>query len=128
MRFNYAVLLHEDQLIAARSTSKGWKVINPRQLPSDKGRAVCVFIGGNGVIGTRVSLPVAREAEIRRAAPFAVEEELAADIADTHFALGARKDGSAERDVRIVSKEEMQAWTDVLQAHGLKKLGSLFGC
>lgn len=120
MRFNYAVLLIDGQVIASRATSKGWKIISPRQLPGDKGRSVCVIIGGAAIMGARVSLPAAREAEVRRAAPFAIEEEIASDIAETHFAIGPKLSETSERDIRVVSNSLMDRFSDALETHGLK--------
>lgn len=120
MRFNYAVLLNGEQLIACRATSKGWRIINPRQLPGDKGRSVCAFIGGGGITGLRVPLPAAREAEVRRAVPFAVEEELATDLSENHFAIGPKREEGTDRDIQIASKGEMEEWTQTLEKYGLK--------
>lgn len=126
MRFSYTVLLLGEQLVAAKATSKGWKVIKPHQLPNDKGRGVCVFVGGAGVSGMGVTLPAAREAEVRRAAPFAIEEELATDVADTHFAIGSKQNDSPIRDIRVASKSDMQSWADTLQTYGLRNSPIVF--
>lgn len=78
-----------------------------------------VLVRGTEATAHTVALP--REANERRltaAAAFALEEALAADPADLHFALGAA--GEAKRLVVVASHAAMKSWTAQLAALGVK--------
>lgn len=78
---------------------------------------VTLFVPGTEVNILSASLPARSETEARRAAPFAVEDELAVSIEDTHFALGpAGRDLQTPRAVHFIALATLQMWTDWLAA------------
>ncbi len=57
-----------------------------------------------------VRLPTRNEAEARRAAPYAIEDELAVPAEDVHLALGPKPANGATRELHACSPEIMRAW------------------
>lgn len=57
-----------------------------------------------------VSLPTRSEREARRAAPYAIEDELAVPAEDVHIALGPKLPGSTNRELHVYSSAVMDAW------------------
>jgi general secretion pathway protein L len=66
-------------------------------------------------------LPVAAksEAEARKAALYAIEDDLAQSVEDVHLLLGPKQSGTNARDIYVVDKALLQHWTERLQAIGL---------
>lgn len=62
-----------------------------------------VLLPGSSVLMTQVRLPKTRHAEQRKAIPFAIEEQLATDVDNLHFALGQRSP-FAELTVAVIDK------------------------
>jgi general secretion pathway protein L len=60
-------------------------------------------------------LPVKSGARLLQVVPFALEEQMATDIEDLHFAVG-RRDDRPGTPVAAVSKEQMQSWVAALKA------------
>ena len=58
-------------------------------------------------------LPVRNEAQARRAAPFAIEDDIAVDPATVHVALGPQPD-SGPRLLAVAAKDKMGQWTAAL--------------
>jgi general secretion pathway protein L len=86
------------------------------------GPFVALFVTGDKVIAVvpaldvalhRVELPVRSDAQARRAAPFAVEDDVAADPGHVHVALGGPLADGA-RLVAIASRDKMDAWAGAL--------------
>lgn len=74
-----------------------------------------LFAHGTDVSVFSTVLPSRSEAESRRAAPYAVEDEIATPIEETHFALGEPpQELQTPRAVHVVAIEQMKIWTDVL--------------
>lgn len=67
----------------------------------------------------RVPVAAASEAEARKAALYAVEDDLAQSVEDVHILLGPKQSGSRERDIYVVDKGLMQYWMQQLQSIGL---------
>jgi len=69
----------------------------------------------------RFQIPVAArsESEARRAALYALEDEIAQPIEDVHLTLGPRSRGDASRVVFVVDKSLFEYWTGLLRSHGL---------
>lgn len=89
------------------------------------GRPVTVYVPGEDVLLTEVSLPGGRRAQLLRAVPYAVEDRLAEDIDDVHVALAAQPGdampgGSTRRwPVAVVARARLEAWLAHLKAAGL---------
>lgn len=79
---------------------------------------VVAVVPGTAVLLRTVALPVKSEAQARTAAAFALEDELAAEPENLHFALGPRQtDG--ERAVAVIAAATMAGWLARLRAIGV---------
>jgi general secretion pathway protein L len=67
----------------------------------------------------RVSVAATSEAEARKAALYAVEDDIAQSVEDVHILLGPKQSGSRERDIYVADKALMQHWMQQLQTIGL---------
>lgn len=86
---------------------------------SASGAQVVVLAPGEDVLLTEVFLPGQNRQKIRKAVPYAVEDQLIDDVEEMHFALGARS-GEGRYGVAIVEQTRMQAWADSLQQAGVQ--------
>jgi general secretion pathway protein L len=64
----------------------------------------------------RVPVAAKSESEARKTALYAVEDDLAQPVEDVHLTLGPKGKTDAARDVYIVDRRLMRAWTDALAA------------
>ena len=83
------------------------------------GRKVTVLIPGTDALLAEPVVPVKSGTKLAQVVPFALEEQLASDVDDLHFAVGKR-DTRPGVPVVVVSHAHMQAWLATLQAAGLK--------
>lgn len=83
---------------------------------------VIALVPGTSVLRTSVDLPVRGAGKMLQALPFAMEESLAADVDNLHFAAGKREpDGRLA--VAAVERLEMEAWLELLAAAGVEPIG-----
>lgn len=82
------------------------------------GRKVVLIVPGTDVYLAEPVLPLKSGAKLLQVVPFALEEQMAADVEDLHFALG-RRDERPGTPVAVVSHEQMAAWQTMLQEAGL---------
>ena len=83
------------------------------------GRRVLVFVPTADVVFRRVTVPTRNRARIAAAVPYLLEDQLAADVDDLHFAVGERgADGSVA--VAIVARTRMDAWFAALHEVGIQ--------
>lgn len=78
-----------------------------------------VLVPGEAVLLTRAVVPSKQMRQVLQAVPFMVEEQLASDIDDCHFAVGERVDGGAVR-VAVVDRQRLGNWLDRLAAAGVR--------
>jgi len=82
------------------------------------GRKVIALVPGTEVHLASPTLPVKRGAQLEQVMRYALEENLASDIDDLHFAMGKRQlDGSTP--VAVVGHPQMAAWQQRLAAAGI---------
>lgn len=80
----------------------------PRELPTT------LLVPGESVLLLTVHLPKTSTAQLRRAVPYALEEQLIDNVENLHFAIGKQNsDGNVL--VAIVQKTLLQAWLDQCQ-------------
>lgn len=79
---------------------------------------VIVAVPGQDVLMTRVTLPAGTKRHLQRIIPYALEEELASDIEQLHFAWPEVK--GAELPVAVIAKERMDWWLKVLSDAGIE--------
>jgi general secretion pathway protein L len=83
------------------------------------GRRIAALLPSSDVLITEVELPQKSGVRPQQIAPFALEEQLAADIETLHFAVGARDDRSGRTAVAVVTRSLMERWVAALAAEGL---------
>jgi general secretion pathway protein L len=81
-------------------------------------RSVIALVPAASVLSTSVDIPIKGGARLRAALPFALEEQLADDVEDLHFATGQRGE-SGLLPVTVVSRDQMTAWVAALDAAGI---------
>lgn len=78
-----------------------------------------VVLPGAWVTTQQVQIPVRQGRRLRQAVPYALEDRLAEDVEELHFALGSGEaDGTIP--VAIVSRARMLQWLGALEAVGLR--------
>jgi general secretion pathway protein L len=67
---------------------------------------------------TSATIPSKQPRQIMQAVPYAVEEKLAADIEDCHFAVGERQ-ANGDISVAVMERLALSRWIDSIKAAGL---------
>jgi len=83
------------------------------------GRHVCVLVPGTDVLLAQPELPAKAGAKLQQIVPYALEEQLAEDIDNLHFAIGRRSGDSTTVPVAVVSQSLMDEWLTSLRAAGI---------
>jgi general secretion pathway protein L len=83
------------------------------------GCRVTVFVSGVEVVLTDVALPVMNKQKLLKAIPFALEEQLASDVEDNHFAAGERPQPD-KITVAIVERTMIDQWLNNLKDVGIQ--------
>lgn len=84
------------------------------------GRKTVVLVPGTDVLLAEPVLPLKSSgAKLAQVVPFALEEQLASDVEDMHFAVGKR-DSRPGTPVAAVAHARMKEWLAVLQDAGLQ--------
>lgn len=82
-------------------------------------KSVVALVPGNKVYLTAVNIPTRNRMRLLQAIPYALEEQLAEDVHDLHFAVGDRlEDGRVP--VAVVNKLQMQQWAMDLKQAGIQ--------
>lgn len=108
--------------IASAETRRAWAVeCAPLEvvLAQATGRRVVVLVPGEDIRLDQLDLPVKQAAKAALAAPFALEESLAEDVDDLHFAVGARQAGGGF-PVAVVRHSLMAHWLAPLREAGIR--------
>jgi general secretion pathway protein L len=89
--------------------------------PRAAGRHVVVLVPGTEVLLAQPELPPAKAgAKLQQLVPYALEEQLAEDIEELHFAVGRRQGEAARVPVAVVARKLMDEWTTRLKSSGLE--------
>ncbi len=83
------------------------------------GRHVCVLVPGTDVLLAEPEVPVKAGTKLQQVVPYALEEQLAEDIDDLHFAIGRRAPDSPSTPVAVVAHALMDDWLTTLKSAGL---------
>ncbi len=86
--------------------------------PIAKERPVVVVAPGSSVTLARPELPVKSGAKLAQVVPYAMEESLAGEVENFHFAIGAT-DADGSTQVAALRREELRGWLDALAAAGI---------
>jgi len=101
----------------ARRGNVSWGSLNDAAEQSRTHKTI-VLVPGTDVLLAEPVLPLKSGAKLAQVVPFALEEQLAADVEDMHFAVGKR-DSRPGTPVAAVSRARMDEWIDLLKAVGL---------
>jgi len=111
-----------------------WLVVDARGAPSSPpqsgpltlaaarapGRRVCVLVSGAEVLLAEPDVPVRAGAKVQQLVPYALEEQLAEDIEELHFALGKRASESMRVPVAVVARALLDQWLAELRSAGIE--------
>lgn len=84
------------------------------------GRRVCALVPGSDVLLAEPELPPRSGARLQQLVPYALEEQLADNIDELHFAIGRRAADSNRTPVAVVGRALMNEWLAALRAAGLQ--------
>jgi general secretion pathway protein L len=82
-------------------------------------RRVCALVPASDVTTLEADLPLKAGAKLLQAVPFAVEDQLAENVEDLHFALGERVEGQ-RATVAAVARVTLDGWLAELAKAGLR--------
>ena len=82
------------------------------------GRRVLLLVPATELLLTQARVPSRNRQRVLKAVPFALEEQLAGDLEDLHFALAAPR--GEEHPVAVVALARMDAWLAACAAAGLQ--------
>lgn len=111
-----------------------WLVVDPRgnpvgapqsgplslAAPRTAGRRICVLVPGNDVLLTEPEVPAKSGTKLAQVVPYALEEQLAEDIDDLHFAIGRRAPDSSRTPVAVVARALLDEWLTLLKSSGIE--------
>ncbi len=86
-------------------------------LPQASGRKLVVLAPGEDVAVHHADIPSRNQQKVLQAAPFMLEDKLAEDVDNLHFAAGPRL--GAGHLIAVVSHERMRGWMHTLTEQGL---------
>jgi len=106
----------------ARGAPAGLAQAGPLTLAAARaaGRRVCVLVPGTDVLLAEPDVPVRAGAKLQQLVPYALEEHLADDIDDLHFALGKRAGETSRAPVAVVARALLDEWLAMLRASGIE--------
>jgi len=87
--------------------------------PLSSGRRTVVLVPAVRVLRTRAEVPVKGASRIAQALPFALEDLLAEDVEELHFAAGTRY-ADEQVAVAVVRRERMDSWLAQLATAGIQ--------
>jgi general secretion pathway protein L len=82
------------------------------------GGSVRVLVPTEAVTLLSARIPTRQRQRLRQALPFALEDQLAADVETLHFAAAARPGGD-EVPCAVVDRATLRSWLDALEAAGI---------
>ena len=111
-----------------------WLVVDPRgnavgapqsgplslAAPRTAGRRICVLVPGNDVLLAEPEVPTKAGTKLAQVVPYALEEQLAEDIDDLHFAIGRRVPDSSRTPVAVVARALLDEWLTLLKSSGIE--------
>lgn len=86
------------------------------------GKKVIGLVPARSVLRTDTDIPVRSTSKLLQALPFAMEEQLAEDVDQLHFAIGSRRPGS-RLPVAVVQRSKMEAWRERFAQAGISPVG-----
>lgn len=110
-----------------------WLVIDGNYLPVEEGssedlvelaslaaqRRVVVLLPAEEILLARVQLKARNRQQLLKAVPYTLEEDLADDVEDLHFAVASAPDREGNYAVAVVSRASMDAVLEALRTAGI---------
>lgn len=87
--------------------------------PLATGRRVALIVPSADVLVTESDAPARSAAKLAQVIPFALEERVADEIEDLHFALGTRDSRTGKVPVLVVARARVDAWLAEVRAAGI---------
>src|SRR5688572_19259557 len=87
-------------------------------LPLAVGRRVVIIVPGTEVLTTEAEAPAKSATKLAQVIPYALEERVADEIEDLHFAIGERNAETGRVPVVVVARARIDAWLATLRAAG----------
>jgi general secretion pathway protein L len=108
-------------IVDPRGSAVGQPQTGPLSLAAARapGRRICVLVPGNDVLLTEPDVPAKAGTKLQQVVPYALEEQLAEDIDNLHFAIGRRVGDSTRTPVAVVARALMDEWLTLLKSNGL---------
>jgi general secretion pathway protein L len=108
--------------VDARGAPTGPPQSGPLSLaaPRAVGRRICALVPGTDVMLAEPEVPMKAGTKLNQIVPFALEEQLADDIDDLHFAIGTRAKDSNRTPVAVIRRDLMEEWLTSLKSAGLE--------
>ena len=88
-------------------------------VPLSTGRRVAVIVPAGDVLATDSDAPAKGAAKLAQVIPYALEERVADEIENLHFAIGERTADNGRVPVTVVARARLDAWLAELRAAGL---------
>jgi general secretion pathway protein L len=82
------------------------------------GRSVAIIVPASDALATDTDAPAKNAAKLAQVVPFALEERVADEVENLHFAIGTRGE-SGRVPVVVAAKERMSHWLATLAAAGI---------
>jgi general secretion pathway protein L len=89
-------------------------------LPLATGRRVAVIVPASEVLVAECDAPAKSAAKLAQVIPFALEERVADEIENLHFAIGERSADTKRVSVLVVARARIDAWLAELHAAGIQ--------
>lgn len=116
----FALLRENAPMLFARKRGNSWHVDETMPDVGPRGRKLCVFVPGTDVLGLEAVIPARSEAEARKAAPYAIEDDIGEPVETVHVALGGKPAApDAPRHVSVVSNTQLETWVQRLEDRGV---------
>src|SRR5262245_41259909 len=105
-------------IVDGRGAAVGAPQSGPLSLAATRtaGRRVCILVPGADVLVAEPEIPAKAGAKLQQLVPYALEEQLAEDIDNLHFAIGKRLGESSRVPVAVVACTLMDEWLTALRS------------
>ncbi len=81
---------------------------------------VCALVPAVDVVLAEADVPIKSGTRVQQVVPFALEEQLAEDVENLHFAIGKRPPQALRTPVAVVSRTSMDQWLEQLRDSGIE--------
>lgn len=109
-------------VVDSRGNPQGPPQSGPLSLaaPRAVNRRICVLVPGTDVLLAEPDVPMKAGTKLHQVVPYALEEQLADDIDDLHFAIGKRAPDSSRTPVAVIRRSLIDEWLISLKSSGLE--------